>query len=383
MSHPKNSPVNSSLLVNIVYDLFEIARKEKNFLILISVLLFFCGALTPYPEIARWFGFALAGYSAIANDSIQTIGTFIASNQHKKWWHLWLFIGFIFVGTVAFSWYVFQGDVSFQRLSSKGFSEAPKSFTFLQLLSPLVLIILTRMRMPVSTTFLLLSAFTTSSSAITQVLTKSLSGYLIAFTVALLVWIAIGKIQQRLSTKPAPFYWTIIQWISSGTLWSVWIMQDAANIAVFLPRQLSLTEFLGFVLFIFIGLGFLFYTKGDKIQKIVDEKSGITDIRAATIIDFVYALILIYFKQINTIPMSTTWVFIGLLGGRELAIAITKNTKKDRSYFLKSGWKMVRKDVRNAFIGLIVSLVLAIAINQEIQEKFFGSTENIPITHTR
>ena len=74
----------------------------------------------------------------------------------------------------------------------------------------------------------------------------------------------------------------------------------------------------------------LFYLKGDRIQKIVSEKAGIADIRSATIVDFVYALILIYFKQISQIPMSTTWVFLGLLAGRELAISITKKTAKRR-----------------------------------------------------
>jgi len=42
-------------------------------------------------------GFALAGYSVIANDSIQTLGTFIASK--KKW----------------FKWYVLAGS-AFQQL---------------------------------------------------------------------------------------------------------------------------------------------------------------------------------------------------------------------------------------------------------------------------
>jgi hypothetical protein len=48
-------------------------------------------------------------------------------------------------------------------------------------------------------------------------------------------------------------------------LWSVWIQQDAANIAIFLPRSLSIWEFIGFAGYIFIGLGLLFYLKGDKI----------------------------------------------------------------------------------------------------------------------
>ena len=31
-------------------------------------------------------GFGLAAYSVIANDSVQTLGTFIASNQRFKWY---------------------------------------------------------------------------------------------------------------------------------------------------------------------------------------------------------------------------------------------------------------------------------------------------------
>ncbi len=83
--------------------------------------------------------------------------------------------------------------------------------------------------------------------------------------------------------------------------------------------------------FVFIGLGFLFYMKGDKIQVIVDEKSNVTDVRAATIVDLVYAVILFYFKMYNNVPMSTTWVFIGLLAGRELAIALGKHGKAKKT----------------------------------------------------
>jgi len=227
--------------------------------------------------------------------------------------------------------------------------------------------------MPVSTTFLLLSAFSTTGGAILKVLQKSLSGYVIAFVVAFIVWTVITRFFDKYFNKKANIYWSIVQWISSGTLWSVWIMQDAANIAVFLPRSLGFGEFLGFTLFIFLGLGFLFYRKGDSIQKIVNEKSGITNIRAATLVDFVYALVLIYFKQISTIPMSTTWVFIGLLGGREIAMAYnTKRKNKNKNYYIRSGWRMIGKDIRNAGIGLIVSLVLAIAVNDAMREEFLS-----------
>ena len=103
----------------------------------------------PYPQLAMWVGFLFAAYAAVANDSIQTIGTFIASNQDKKWWVLWLFLGGIFVSTITYSWMtvdvvgainetgeavgdgIVDRDVSNGRLSAKGFDKAPTSFHFL------------------------------------------------------------------------------------------------------------------------------------------------------------------------------------------------------------------------------------------------------------
>ncbi len=87
--------------------------------------------------------------SAIANDSIQTIGTFIASNSERPWWMLWLYMGGIFLVTVSISWYLFDGDVSYQRLSKKDFDATPTEFNFLQVAAPLFLLILTRLRIPV------------------------------------------------------------------------------------------------------------------------------------------------------------------------------------------------------------------------------------------
>ena len=35
-------------------------------------------------------GFSLASYSVIANDSVQTLGTWMASNQARfKWYYMW------------------------------------------------------------------------------------------------------------------------------------------------------------------------------------------------------------------------------------------------------------------------------------------------------
>jgi hypothetical protein len=348
--------------------------KERFFLRLLLALFIIAGVFYPYPKIAMWVGFAFAGYSAIANDSIQTIGTFLSSNGDRKWWQLWLFIGGIFAITAFYSWYTYGGDVSFERLQSADAEgnlkfPHPESFRFLQLAAPLILLLLTRLRMPVSTTFLLLSAFSADSSGIIDVTKKSLSGYFVAFSMAILVWFVLARLVNWVLRGDMKYYryWRIAQWIISGTLWSVWIMQDAANIAVFLPRNLSFYQFFGFASYIFFGLGLLFYLRGDKIQKIVTEKSDVTDVRGASIIDLVYASILYFFKTLSNIPMSTTWVFIGLLGGREISISLSKSYKKRKPMYLTL--KLVLKDVLYALIGMLVSIILAIAVNPKIQQQ--------------
>ncbi|MEX1099177.1 MAG: hypothetical protein WEB87_02055 [Bacteriovoracaceae bacterium] len=341
--------------------------KERNFLWLVTLALLASGIFYETPQIAMWIGFALAGYSAIANDSIQTLGTFIASNSDKKWWQLWLYVGGIFVVTIISGWIVYNGDVSFQRLTAKGFSEAPKNFQFLQIASPLILLMLTRFRMPVSTTFLLLSCFSANLEGIAKVTVKSLSGYGVAFVTALAVWVLLRKPLEKFSQGVVGMKWTVIQWVVSGALWSIWIMQDAANIAVFLPRTLGAYEVGAFTLYIFFGLGILFYLKGDKIQTIVQEKSQVTHIKAATAIDFVYALILLLFQKMSNIPMSTTWVFIGLLGGREIAFLINNRFEEKKKIF-----KMVRRDVSSAVIGLIISIMIAMAVNPIIFDEILA-----------
>lgn len=349
---------------------FGIVRQERTFLIFIGVAFFVTGVFFENPSLAMWIGFMFAGYSAIANDSIQTIGTFLASNANRKWYILWLYIGLIFVVTVSISWLSYAGDVSYQRLTSKGFAETPTSFTFLQIAAPLFLLIITRLRMPVSTTFLILSCFSADLSGIQSMLTKSLAGYFVAFIVAIVVWSLVSRIINRIFTGEASFVWVVLQWITSGALWSVWLMQDMANIAVYLPRQLGAGEFLFFTLFIFFGLGILFYLRGDRIQQVVTEKSFITDIRSATIVDFVYAFILYYFKVVSVVPMSTTWVFIGLLAGRELAMSVTDRSGHGKP--IRKTFRLIGKDVMYAGIGLLVSIILAVAINPVIKDEILS-----------
>ncbi len=365
--------INQENLSKKTYSIFDFAKTERPFLIITLILVSIAGLITEYTYAAMWFGFALAAYSAIANDSIQTIGTFIVSNQKIKWYWLWIFIGLIWVATITYSWVVFNGDVSFQLLSTPGLEKAPEEFVFLQLAAPIVLLIMTRMRWPVSTTFLLLNVFTYKAGTIVSVMTKSFLGYVLAFGLAIVVWFLLERFVKNYLKGQARSYWMVLQWLTSGTLWAVWIMQDAANIAVFLPRQLNTLEFVVYTGFVFLGLGLIFFLKGDKIQDIINEKTNVADVRAATLVDLVYAVILFYFKMYNNVPMSTTWVFIGLLAGREFAIALGKHGKaKKRSAWLVRAFRLARKDMFKAFAGLIVSLILAFVINKGVREEILA-----------
>jgi hypothetical protein len=370
---PIDQNINQENLSKKTYSIFDFAKSERPFLIITLILVSIAGLITEYTYAAMWFGFALAAYSAIANDSIQTIGTFIVSNQKIKWYWLWIFIGLIWVGTITYSWFVFNGDVSFKLLSTPGLEKAPESFVFLQLAAPIVLLIMTRMRLPVSTTFLLLNVFTYKAGTIVSVMTKSFLGYALAFGLAIIVWFLLERFVKNYLKGEARPYWMVLQWLTSGTLWAVWIMQDAANIAVFLPRQLNTVEFVVYTGFVFFGLGLIFFLKGDKIQEIINEKTNVTDVRAATLVDLVYAVILFYFKLYNNVPMSTTWVFIGLLAGRELAIAIGKHGKaKKRNAWLVRAFRLAKKDMFKAMAGLIVSLILAVVINKGVRQEIFA-----------
>lgn len=350
-------------------NILDFMVQEKTFLAIIIAGIILAGIFTNNAQAAMWIGFFFAAYATVANDSIQSLGTFIESNKARSWWILWLFIGGVFVLVVTFSWVYFDGDVTYQRLLKPDGSTNyphPVNFSFFQIIAPLVLLILTRLKMPVSTTFLILSVFSADTSGITSVVWKSWSGYILAFILSFLVWyLSYNFIKKFFKSRKFHKSWTVVQWVVSGTLWGVWVMQDGANIAVFLPRQLDLTQFIIFTATIFGGLGLLFYLRGDKIQEVVSEKVRISDVRAATLVDLTYVILLIYKLFISTVPMSTTWVFLGIIGGREIAISLAR-TKKGKKHRKKAG-RMIFKDFSYAMIGLFVSIALAAGANSSIR----------------
>ncbi len=360
-------------------DVLDALTQERTFLTIVLVAFLLAAALYQNPQAAMWIGFVLAAYSAVANDSIQSLGTFIESNKHRKWWVLWLFTGSIFLATITASWFLFNGDVTYKRLINDANETKyphPEAFSFFQVIAPLVLLILTRLRMPVSTTFLLLSVFSLDSSGVTSIVSKSVSGYVLAFGVSFAIWyFGYEIIRNYFRQRKAHFSWVFVQWTISGALWSVWLMQDGANIAVFLPRRLDVWMLLIFLSVIFFGMGILFYLRGDKIQEVVSEKVRISDVRAATLIDFTYVLLLIYKLLISTIPMSTTWVFLGVIGGREIAISLAR--KKSGYKHRYKALRLVGRDLLYATIGLVISVALASGANPKIRSALVQSLEGL------
>lgn len=353
--------------------------QEKVFLGIVIIGIILSIVSVNFGQSAMWVGFFFAAYAAVSNDSIQSLGTFIESNKQRRWWVLWLFTGTIFLGVVTFSWFYFNGDVTYQRLlNDSGVTKYPhpENFSFYQIVAPLVLIILTRLRMPVSTTFLLLSVFSADTSGISSVVFKSWTGYIMAFVLSFAIWyFSYNIIRKYFKSRKTHIAWTVIQWTVSGTLWGVWIMQDGANIAVFLPRQQTGFQFIIFATAIFAGLGLLFYLRGDKIQQVVSEKVRISDVRAATLIDFSYVLLLIYKLFISSVPMSTTWVFLGVIGGREIAVSLIRR-KAGKKHKVKA-LKMVGRDFSYAMIGLVISIMLAIGANRTVRDEIWNYIANI------
>ena len=309
-------------------------------------------------EIYMMVGFLLAAYAVVANDAIQTLGTFLVSNSHRPWWVLWLFAGAVLVAVFLFGYFTQDGDVSYGRLA-----KIPEvtNFSWWMLIPPAVILALTRFGIPVSTTFLILTAF--NPRGLGSMLTKSVLGYGVALVVGYLVYQLVMRVAERrfieTSAREPAGYWVALQWASTGFLWSQWLIQDLANIAVYLPRSIGI-ELLIVVIAVMLALhAWMFYQRGGKIQRIVTTKINTRDIRSATVIDFIYGLILFFFKELSNVPMSTTWVFLGLLAGREFAVGFATMLRSNRESVM-----LVIKDAFKGAIGLAASVAVAFSVTR-------------------
>ena len=214
-------------------------------------------------------GFLFAAYSVIANDSVQTLGTWIASNNEKvNWKIMWVAASSVLLWALWFGWYTYGGDISYGRLNKIPFQE----IQWYHAAAPGLLLLLTRIGVPVSTSFLVLSAFA-STFILEKMLMKSMIGYAVAAVAAYALWLGITKILDE--DKPVyeehKGYWRVGHWFTTGFLWWTWLSHDMANIAVFLPREIPVDLMVAISAVFVAGLWYMFREGGGKIQNIVLE----------------------------------------------------------------------------------------------------------------
>ena len=312
--------------------------------------------------------FALAAYSVLWNDAVQTLMTYIHSNDDlpKK-----LLFGWVLAVLLWVIWYGYlfaQGGITYGRLDAKWYADVTVSWYMV--FFPLILVILTRYKgIPVSTSLLMLSIFSTSL-LFQSIVLKSAAWYVVAFTSAYFIWLGAEYILKRIKYKSKwkwqrkAIFWTVLQTITTVLLFSTWLMHDMVNIAVFLPREVTLPIMLTISGLFTLALAYTFYIDGGPVWKIVTTKTKIHRLIGATMVDGVYFVILVIFKEWSKIPMSTTWVFIGLLAGRQMAIRsigrVWKVKKWQNKYKLAA--KEIAKDLWKMLFGLAISLVALVIV---------------------
>lgn len=306
------------------------------------------------PAAVQVVGFLVAGYAVIGNDSLQTLGTYLTSNRNRTPLPVqMLFLCGLLAAVLLLGWSQAGGDPAWGRLER---FPPPEPFTWVVLIPPLAVLALTQWGAPVSTSFLVLAAF--EPGAIGPLLTRSLTGYLLAFAVAIGLYFSLLWLLEREDPgEPSRRLWFGLQWLSTGWLWSQWLVQDLANIYIYLPRQLEAWQLAGSIALLCAGLCRLVAIGGGSIQEVVRDKTNTSDLRSATIIDALYGLMLFLVGRIEPFPLSTTWVFLGLLGGREFALLLRLRQRE----FGEVG-RVVGQDVFRASVGLAVSIAVALLI---------------------
>jgi hypothetical protein len=59
----------------------------------------------------------------------------------------------------------------------------------------------------------------------------------------------------------------IIETIASGYLWINWLMQDVSSFSVYLNRKLSVFDFALTVIWLFLLLGLVAYSRGERVER--------------------------------------------------------------------------------------------------------------------
>ncbi|MEB3325290.1 MAG: hypothetical protein VKM17_08130 [Cyanobacteriota bacterium] len=318
--------------------------------------------------------FGLASLAVMGNDALQTLGPFLASQRWRRnRLAQGLFLGGVLCAVLLLSWKAGSGDPAWGRLES---FPLPPTWRWTDLLPLLTLLALTRLGLPVSTSFLVLTAV--APMHLGGMLRKSLAGYGLAFLLAALVYGLLAPWLEGSPPAPGdppiaePTYqdphppagqragampWAALQWLATAGLWSQWLVQDLANLYVVLPRRLSLAE-LGVTLIVLCGtVALIVCLGGGPIQGRLRSKCRMEDPRSTTVVSLLYGLVLLAFLGGDRLPLSTSWLFLGLLAGREVGLGCRGLGRPARALLADLSLDLLR-----AGAGLATSLAVALLV---------------------
>lgn len=311
--------------------------------------------------------FWLAAYAVIGNDAVQTLMTFIHSNRDVPTKILYLWVAAVLMWVLWYGFLTSGWDISYGRLDAEWYANVSIKWYFA--IFPLILVFLTRFRgIPVSTSLLMLSIFS-GTLLFEKIVIKSASGYIVAFLASFVLWIIAEWILKYynlrwddIKTRKSVF-WRIAQAITTALLFGTWLMHDMVNIAVFLPSSFDINVMLLISGIFLLWLAYTFYISGGPVGNIVTRKTNTNEIIAATMIDLVYFMTLLVFKEWSNIPMSTTWVFVGLLAGRQFAIrAVNRLDRIEWPGRMNLAFKESWKDFSKIMVWLWISLLALVIV---------------------
>jgi hypothetical protein len=295
----------------------------------------------------------------MGNDALQTLGPFLASQQGRG--HRWrqaLALAATLCAVLLLSWWAGAGDPAWGRLDP---FPLPDPFRLADLLPLGALLLLTRLGLPVSTSFLVLTAL--APPQLGGMVRKSLAGYGVAFALAALAygllapWLEGPPTSEGEEKASAEAFWLRLQWLATLALWSQWLVQDLANIYVYLPRRLNLAELLATLVVLCGAVALLVTLGGGPIQERLRSKCDSANPRATAVISLLYGGVLLLFLGGDRLPLSTSWLFLGLLAGREVGLAC-----RGRGRAVPLLLRELSGDLLRAAAGLATSLAVALLV---------------------
>ncbi|MFM1799562.1 MAG: hypothetical protein RLZZ117_1840 [Cyanobacteriota bacterium] len=319
----------------------------------------------------------------MGNDALQTLGPFLASQRGRGGrGPQALALAATLCAVLLLSWWAGGGDPAWGRLDR---FPLPDPFRPTDLLPLGALLLLTRLGLPASTSFLLLTAL--APPQLGGMVRKSLAGYGVAFALAALAYgglapwlegrgalsaaaaaaeVAGAEVAAVAGAEEAGAaeegrsgegIWLALQWLATLALWSQWLAQDLANIYVYLPRRLNLAELL-VTLVVLCGAAWLLVALGGgPIQERLRGKRNSADPRAMTVVTLLYGGVLALFLGGDRLPLSTSWLFLGLLAGREVGLSC-----RGRGLPVPQLARELSGDLLRAAAGLATSLAVALLV---------------------